>query len=203
MNVYVDFDDCLCETGRAFSKLAYEMFRINVPYEDMHDFNLQKSFGLNDEQYGQLLVRGNENDMLMSYEETPGAVEVINGWTGKGHNVSVITGRPFGSYEASHDWLDKHGYKNIKLYCLDKYGDEQQIRGSDYSLELEEYYKMNFDFAIEDSPLAFKFFNHLPELKVMVFNRPWNKTTGFPNGNYCRCFDWKDVSAMFECGFIV
>jgi len=24
MRIYVDFDDCLCETGRAFSTLAYE-----------------------------------------------------------------------------------------------------------------------------------------------------------------------------------
>lgn len=26
MRIYVDFDDCLCETGRAFSKLALIMF---------------------------------------------------------------------------------------------------------------------------------------------------------------------------------
>ena len=26
MRIYVDFDDCLCETGRALSKLALEMF---------------------------------------------------------------------------------------------------------------------------------------------------------------------------------
>ncbi len=49
---------------------------------------------------------------------------------------------------------------------------------------------MSFDFAIEDSPMAFKFFDHMPQLKVMVFDRPWNREGEFPNGNYHRCSDW-------------
>jgi len=35
MRIYVDFDDCLCETGRAFSKLVLEMFNKNVPYDQI------------------------------------------------------------------------------------------------------------------------------------------------------------------------
>ncbi len=35
MRIYVDFDDCLCETARAFSKLALEMFHKHVPYEQI------------------------------------------------------------------------------------------------------------------------------------------------------------------------
>ena len=33
MNIYVDFDDCLCETGRAFSHRVSDLFGMNVPYE--------------------------------------------------------------------------------------------------------------------------------------------------------------------------
>ena len=193
MNIYVDYDDCLCETGRHFSYLVRDMFGIDVPYEKMKFFNLQKSFDLDDDQYDELLIRGHDPDILLSYEETPGAAQVINGWVKNGHNVSIITGRPFVSYEASRQWLDLHGYKDIRLYCLNKYGDEQSIRGGGYSLELKDYYKMEFDLAIEDSPLAFKFFDHLPDLKVMVYDRPWNKETGFPGDNYFRCFDWESI----------
>ena len=46
MRVYVDFDDCLCETGRAFSKLALEMFNKHVPYDRMRYFELDRSFDL-------------------------------------------------------------------------------------------------------------------------------------------------------------
>ena len=44
MHIYVDFDDCLCETARAFSKLAPEMFNKHVPYDRIHFFELDRSF---------------------------------------------------------------------------------------------------------------------------------------------------------------
>ena len=34
---------------------------------------------------------------------------------------------------------------------------------------------------------------HLPELKVLVFDRPWNRECDFPNGNYQRCADWESI----------
>ena len=193
MNIYVDFDDCLCETARAFSDIALEMFNIDVPYEKMRYFNLQMAFGLDDEQYDALLRKGHEPEVLLGFEETPGAVAVLNEWIEKGNNVSIITGRPFGSFEPSREWLDEHGLKNVKLYCLDKYGRENFMKNSDFSLKLEDYYKMNFDVAVEDSPTAFKFFNHLPDIKVMVFDRPWNKDAELPGDNFTRCYDWESI----------
>ena len=195
MNIYVDFDDCLCETGRAFAGLASDMFGKAVPYEEMRFFNLQKAFDLTDEQYDLLLAKGHEPEVLMSLAETPGASEVINEWTGKGYEVSVITGRPYSACETSRMWLDAHGLRDARLYCLDKYGRENFIKGSSFSLEPEEYYKMKFDYAVEDSPLAFRFFSHLPELKVMVFDRPWNRDCEFPDGSYRRCCDWETIRA--------
>ena len=193
MNIYVDFDDCLCETARAFSDIALEMFNIDVPYEKMRYFNLQMAFGLDDEQYDALLRKGHEPEVLLGFDETPGAVAVLNEWIEKGNNVSIITGRPFGSFEPSREWLDEHGLKNVKLYCLDKYGRENFMKNSDFSLKLEDYYKMNFDVAVEDSPTAFKFFNHLPDIKVMVFDRPWNKDAELPGDNFTRCYDWESI----------
>ena len=195
MKIYVDFDDCLCETGRAFADLAAELFGKNVPYEEMRHFNLQKSFHLTDEQYDQLLVKGHEPEELMSFTETPGASAVINEWISKGHEVSIITGRPYSAYDVSRAWLDRHGLRNVRLYCFDKYGRENFLKNSEFSLEPEDYYKMNFDYAVEDSPLAFRFFDHLPELRVMVFDRPWNREAELPNDRYRRCYDWETIRA--------
>lgn len=193
MNIYVDFDDCLCETAAAFSDLTREMFDIDVPYEKMRYFNLQMAFDLNDEQYDALLRKGHENDVLLGFKETPGAVKVLNEWIERGDNVSIITGRPFSAYEASRMWLNNHGLKNVKLYCLDKYGRENFMKNSDFSLKLEDYYKMKFDLAVEDSPSAFKFFDHLPDIKVMVFDRPWNRETEPLKDNFTRCFNWESI----------
>ncbi|MBP5529019.1 MAG: 2-dehydropantoate 2-reductase [Lachnospiraceae bacterium] len=193
MNIYVDFDDCLCETAAAFSDLALEMFGIDVPYEKMRYFNLQMAFDLNDEQYDALLAKGHEPEVLLGFAETPGAVKVLNEWIKEGNDVSIITGRPFSAYEPSRTWLDNHGLKDVKLYSLDKYGRENFMKNSDFSLKLDDYYKMKFDIAVEDSPSAFKFFDHLPDIKVMVFDRPWNRESELPGDKFTRCLNWESI----------
>lgn len=190
MRIYVDYDDCLCETARSFSEIAVEMFGKHIPYENIRYFELDKSFDLNDEEYERFMKKGHEPEVLLSYEETPGASKVINEWISQGHEVSIITGRPYSAFEPSRQWLDEHNLKNVPLYCLNKYGRDSFIKNSDFSLELEDYYKMHFDFAVEDSPKAFKFFEHLPNLKVLVFDRPWNREAVFPGPNYTRCAGW-------------
>lgn len=198
MNIYVDFDDCLCETALHFSQLVKEMFDVDVPYEDIRFFNLQKSFSLTDEQYQEMMIKAHTPEVLLTYQETPDATGTINKWLDEGHNVYIITGRPYSAYEPSRQWLDEHGLERVKLYCLDKYGRDSFIKNSEFSLKLEDYYKMHFDYAVEDSPLAFKFFDHLPELKVMVFDRPWNRDASFPNENFRRCVDWKTIENLVK-----
>ena len=200
MRIYFDFDDCLCETGRAFSKLVLEMLHKDVPYDQMHDFELNRSFDLDTEQYEQFMLRAHEPEILLSYEATPGAVKTLNEWISSGHEVSIITGRPSSVYDPSCIWLDAHGLKNVRLYCLNKYGRDFFLKNSDSTLELEDYYKMKFDYAVEDSPKAFSFFEHLPELRVLVFDRPWNRECAFPNGNYQRSADWESIRKIVAGG---
>ena len=198
MNIYVDFDDCLCETARYFSVLVKELFGVNVPYEKIKYFNLQKSFSLTDEQYDELMIKGHVPEVLLAYEETPGAVQTIKSWIDKGHDVKIITGRPVSTYEASREWLNRHGLNQLELYSLNKYGRDNFLKGSSFNLELEDFYKMHFDAAVEDSPSAFKFFDHLPDLKVMVFDRPWNQECEFPGKNYRRCSGWREIDGLLE-----
>ena len=200
MKIYVDYDDCLCETARTFTEIADRLFGKKVPYEEVRFFNLQDSFKLTDEEYKEIMVEGHRPEILMAFEETPGASEVMNEWLDAGHEVYIITGRPYSSYEPSRKWLDEHGMERIRMYCLNKYGRDSFIKNSDFNLELEDYYRMNFDFAIEDSPSAFKFFNHLPELKVLVYDRPWNKECEFPNANFSRCMDWNQIREQVKKG---
>ncbi len=193
MKIYVDYDDCICETARAFSVFAEKLFGKKVPYEQVKYFNLQDAFELSDEQYDLLMIEGHRPEVLLSFEETPGASKVLNEWLDKGYEVSIITGRPNSVYDASRRWLDEHGLSRLKMCCLDKYGRDTFLKGSSFNLSLEDYYKMHFDFAVEDSPRAFKFFDHLPELKVKVFDRPWNRQCEFPNDNFSRCSGWDQI----------
>ncbi len=198
MNIYIDFDDVLCETADAFTRIAHDMFGVNVPYEEVHFFDLQKSFGLTSEQYEAMMLHGHLPEVLLSYKETKGASQVVNSWIDKGHNVFIMTGRPASAYQPSRQWLDEHGLERVKLFCVNKYGRDSFIKNSSFSLELEDFYKMPFDFAVEDSPSAFKHLLHLPDCKVAVFNRPWNQAAEFPNDNYVRCTDWKAINELLE-----
>lgn len=193
MNIYVDFDDCLCETARFFSGFVKDLFGLNVPYEKMRNFDLQKSFSLTDEQFEEMMIKAHMPEALLSYNETPGAVCTVNNWIDEGHDVFIITGRPYSTFEPSRKWLDQHGLERAGLFCLNKYGRDSFIKNSDFSLEIGDYYKMHFDLAVEDSPSAFRFFRHLPDLKVMVYNRPWNQDCDFPGKNYIRCSDWEMI----------
>ena len=193
MRIYVDFDDCLSESAKGFSDLAAELFGVHVPYEEMRFFNLQKAFSLTDEQYARLLAEGHEPERLLSYEEVPGASAAVNELMSRGHEVSVVTGRPFSSYEPSRLWLDRHGLRDVRIYFLDKYGREIHRKENECCLDLDDFYRMKFDYAVEDSPLAFKYFERLPEMKVLVFDRPWNRECKFPREGYTRCFDWEMI----------
>ncbi len=198
MNIYIDFDDCLCETARHFSILVKDLFNKEVPYEKIQFFDLQRSFDLTTEQYEHMMIEAHKPEVLLTYEETPGASETVNSFIDAGHNVSIITGRPNSAYEPSRLWLDQHGLERVKLYCFNKYGRDSFIKNSEFNLELEDYYKMHFDVAIEDSPKAFKFFEHLTQLNVLVFDRPWNNGCEFPGANYKRCYDWATIRDIIE-----
>lgn len=198
MKVYIDFDDVLCETGRYFTKLAKDLFGIDLPYSQVQFFNLKKAFDINDEQYEELMRAGHVPETLLAYEETPGASETINRWLDEGHEVSIITGRPFDSYEPSRRWLDEHHLERVPLFCVDKYGRESFNQDCSYSLTLADLYRMEFDFAIEDSPAAFEHVMYFDHCTVAVFERPWNSKEPLPNERFVKCNGWAEIDELFE-----
>jgi len=197
MKVYIDFDDVICETAKYFTKIAKDLFGIEVPYSEVQFFNLQKTFELTDEQYDELMRVGHLPENLLAYEETPGASVIINKWVDAGHEVSIITGRPFNSYEPSRQWLDEHNLNRVPLFCVDKYGRETFNKDCTYSMTLEQLYSLTFDFAIEDSPAAFEHVLHFENCKVAVFDRPWNRQVELPNDDFIRCDGWQEIDQQF------
>lgn len=198
MKIYIDFDDVICETAKHFIKLAKMLFGIELPYHEVQFFNLQKSFDLNDAQYDELMRTAHTPENLLAYEETPDASGVINKWIEEGYDISIITGRPFEAYEPSRRWLDAHGLERAPLFTVDKYGREKADQAWSYGLSLEEFYKMTFDFAIEDSPAAFEHVLHFTDCTVAVYDRPWNRQCAFPNKNFVRCGSWTEIDKLLE-----
>ena len=78
MRIYIDFDDVLCETALAFTKIAKQMFGIDVPYREVQFFNLKKTFDLTDSQYEELMKAGHFPDNLLNYEDQNNAEDEID-----------------------------------------------------------------------------------------------------------------------------
>ena len=197
MKIYIDFDDVICEAAKYFAKLAKELFGTKISYDEMQFFHLQKAFALSDAQYDALMKAGHLPEHLLAYEETPYASDIINKWLNDGHDISIVTGRPFNAYEPSRMWLDCHGLSRVPLVIVDKYGRESIPQNCPHGMTLENLYRMDFDFAIEDSPAAFEHVLRFRNCSVAVFDRPWNRLCALPNDKFMRCRDWLAVDSMF------
>lgn len=198
MKIYIDFDDVICETGRYFLFIAEKLFDIVLPYSEFRFFNLQQTFKLSDKQYKEIFDEGHKPQSLLAFEETPHASEIINKWLDEGHEVYIVTGRPYETYDISRQWLNEHGLDRIEMYCVDKYGSKPFLNDSSYSMTLSELYEMDFDFAIDDSPASFEHILHFKNCKTVVFERPWNINAELPNDNFIRCSDWLQIDELLE-----
>ena len=119
MKIYVDFDDILSETALYFSHLVKKMFGKDVPYENIKSFSLQKSFDLSDGDYEKMMTFAHKEEELLSYEETPHARFVLEDWIQEGHEVKIITGRPYSSCSATKQWLQQHSFPPLEVVHVD------------------------------------------------------------------------------------
>lgn len=200
MKIYVDFDDVVTETARRLCGIAHEMFGRNVAYDDVFEFDLRKSLSLDDAQVGALMERAHSEPDLAAYEETPGATATLAAWLAGGHDVTVVTGRPSSTHDGTCRWLERRGLGSIPVIHVDKFGRELAVmfNSRDYVVTLEDFYRMRFDFAVEDSPIALGHLARLEGCRTAVFGRPWNAGTKMPTPAFRRCADWGDVDAFFR-----
>lgn len=201
MRIYVDFDDVICETAKALSVIANRLFGVDVPFERIRHFDLRKSFGLDAAQYDRLMKAAHEPEAILAYEEIPGASCALRKWKAAGHEVEVVTGRPFSTCSASLEWLASHGLADLPVIHVDKYGREPEpLPGEGRSLTLEEFSRLRYDFAVEDSPAALEHLAKMDGCRVAVFSRPWNVNVPLPGPMFTRADGWGEVAfALAGC----
>lgn len=199
MRIYVDFDDVICETARSLSVIAKRLFGVDVPFERIRYFDLRKSFGLDAGQYDQLMEAAHEPEAILAYDELPGASCALRKWKDDGHDVDVVTGRPFRTRAASLEWLASHGLADLPVIHVDKYGREPApLPGEGRSLTLEEFSRLCYDFAVEDSPAALEHLAKMDGCRVAVFSRPWNVNVPLPGPMFTRADGWQEVEQIAD-----
>jgi uncharacterized HAD superfamily protein len=199
--IYVDLDDVLSETIEPLIALLDEHFGRSVSLEQVRDFDLTRSFGLEPEELDELLQRAHEPEQLASFVPKPGAAQTLAAWTRRGHGVSIMTGRPPKTAAASRQWLRRHAMPHERFACVDKYGRPDLGTSQEPCLGLDRLGDFGFVLAVEDSAaMALHLAEHC-RVTVALIDRPWNRDLGAPprriSQHIVRCHGWSEVAERF------
>ena len=66
--VYVDLDDVLAETGRAFLEVLERHFDRRVAFDEIHHFDLGRSFGLTPDELAEFMRRAHEPHAQLKWQ---------------------------------------------------------------------------------------------------------------------------------------
>ena len=197
MRIYIDFDDVLCETARHLSVLARELFSSQVPYEAIRVFDLKEAFTLSDAEIDHLMDHAHRTEFLTHLAPAPGGLEAIRALEACGHSLAIVTGRPATSHDGSCGWLRKHGLAHLDMIYFDKYGraPANPPPGTPKTLSRDEFERLHFDVAIDDSPTALDLLAHRQNCTVIVYDRPWNQRY-LAAPAMRRCGSWQEIGHL-------
>ncbi|MDP6629784.1 MAG: hypothetical protein QGH42_02390 [Kiritimatiellia bacterium] len=198
--VYVDFDDVLCQTADAFLGVVEREFGRRYAFDDIHFFDLEKSFHLNQEEYEHLMGLIHDPSILRIMVPMPGVLDVLKEWAAVGVQTVVVTGRPPETEPVCHEWLERHNIQYDRVLFVDKYG---RTPSSQVGVEVvvpENLIDLGFTLAVEDAPAMIEFLVHQTDIPVAVLERPWNRRMDLSRaeGRVVRCKDWLAVGEVLN-----
>jgi hypothetical protein len=189
LNFYVDIDDVLSETTRALALLAQTRFGKAVAFENMRVFDLSVSLGLNAQEFPAFMTAAHAPDFLLGLEPMPGAAEALADWQRDGARISVVTGRPPESREATLRWLEERGIPFDDLEFIDKYG-----RFDDPSaLTPADLLTRDYDAVIEDADSMADYLVLHTDARVLLYDRPWNQNSIAEAHGARRVHGWAEI----------
>ncbi len=203
MKLYVDCDDVVTETARHLAGLRRREGAWAPAYEDIHDFDLHRSFRMDEATYRDFMERAHSDDELLALEAVPGACETLRAWRDDGLDPVIVTGRPAFSHAASREWLDRRGLADIPLLLVDKYN--RTLGPTAEGVEVVPFRNlrgMGFDLAVDDAPPALDLLARSGLCPYVVFDRPWNRGYRPPAdavggaGAPPHVRDWRELDAL-------
>ena len=198
--VYVDYDDVLCATAQAITRVLERSFGKRVAFDDIFSFDLGRSFGLPAADLAELMRRVHAPAVLGAMQPIPGALDALQRWADGGREIWVITGRPPACRAASREWLDRHGVPYARLQFVDKYARADGDGAADV-LTLAALCRLDFALAVEDAPRMVRALARRTRVPVAMLARPWNaaplRVDRAAARRVVRCRDWAEVAARF------
>lgn len=199
--IYVDLDDVLAETGRAFLEVLAREFGKRIEFEDIVDYDLGKSLDLEPEILAEFMRAVHRPRVLGGLSPIRGAIETVGDWVSRGYEVDVVTGRPEQTAEVSRGWLEAHRVPHRRLAFVDKYAWPGEVFQASEGTGLHELVGSGYRLAVEDSADVAERLAGLLEVPVVLLDRPWNRRllegSAEANGRIVRCRDWHEIRERF------
>jgi uncharacterized HAD superfamily protein len=200
--IYVDIDDVLSRTIERLIDLLEEMHARRVEVEEVRHFDLEKSFSLDGAEIQAFMDRAHSDAEIEAIAPAAGAAEVLAGWAESGHSISLVTGRPPITNEASRRWLERHSIAHHALHHLDKWGRPTWNEDGLPAIGFDDLPAFGFGFAVEDSLDTAVRLVEVLDVPVALMDRPWNRDVGGLSAGLrerlVRCHDWQQVSRFFD-----
>ena len=200
--IYVDLDDVLCETARAFLGILERDYGKIVDFEDIAWFDLGRSFELEPPVLEDFMRKVHEPEVLSAMEPVNGAIEALEEWVGAGYEVAVVTGRPSTTFDVSREWLASAGVPHQSLTFVDKYSRLGWSNDGPKVVPLSELGRTEYCLAVEDSSDMVRYLAGELGLQVLLFDRPWNRRPppvvgSEATGEIHRCRNWREIAERF------
>jgi len=200
--IYVDLDDVLAETGRAFLAVLAAEFGRTVPWDGIYDYALGVSLGMDAATLKQFMHAVHRPDVLGSIEPMAGARQALTAWWEQGYTIEIVTGRPKATEPISRQWLEDKQMPHHSLLHVDKYAWEEELLGTSAGVPLVELAGDGYCLAVEDSAEVSIHLAELLDAPVVVLDRPWNRRRlaahDDRDGRIVRCDNWQTIIGLFS-----
>lgn len=193
--IYLDLDDVICNTAVAYLELIDREFGLEIAFDNIFSFDLQKSFGLSDSATRHLFKCGHSPEFILAIDILDGVKEAIENWQARGSQIHIVTGRHTSAYQASLEWLGNHDLGYDSFTMVDKYGWEDTDH--DLAVSLDEISSRHYSFGIEDNVTMAEFLSGSMGLPVLLHDRPWNRAlkegATLNGGGITRFYSWDEL----------
>jgi uncharacterized HAD superfamily protein len=196
LRIGLDIDDVLIRTGEHTVKLYNDMYGTNATFEHWYHFDVPELWGVSDISEAVKRVRlVTELDAFDDVKPVDGALDAIVSFTGAGHEVFAITGRPENVRVQTLRILNKYYpglFSNETLYFTDHYGDSgAKLNKTEIALNLK------LDYFVDDQVFHANDM-HEANIKTILFsdNYQWNKS-GEIDG-VIRVSNWKEIGTIIS-----
>ncbi len=196
--IYIDLDDVVAETGLSLSAFASEYLGRSFTIEDMFEYDLRKSFSLDEDSYRDFM-REFHTHKLGEIGIVQGAAETIISWSNSGWDPVIVTGRPTYCRKETQQWLDDHGIGFLHVINVDKYGTLFYENQDPLIMPFRRLAQMNVRFAIDDAPNAADMISEMRLCPTALFNKPWNKRYTPPEGAQVKRIScWEEAAELAQ-----